>query len=344
MYMKKSLLLTGLAAVLVLPACNKTLSPETLPAEPIRLVVDVAGDDPGATKSTANPSTGESKVNDLQIFVFNGDHLDGYGHSTNALTATVSCTAGSRDIYAVVNGGDLAAVSSKTALLAQVASLSANLANFAMIGNKTETLKKDGTVAIEVHRLAARVVLKGVKNALGNSTQAAAFKLKAVYLTNVAGDINLGEDAGYTVSHWYNQRGYQSGNNLGQATYDSVNKTVAANATYSTAHYLYAMPNAQAAAVGGPWTPRASKLVLRCEIAGQDYDYPITLPALQSNHSYEIDLVTITRPGNLDDGNEPDDSHPDDTDEEKPVVGFNQDFSITVKNWTVVKITDGTTI
>ena len=160
----------------------------------------------------------------------------------------------------------------------------------------------------------------------------------------MAGDINLGQSSTYTVSHWYNQRGYQSSNNLGAVTYDSVNQTIASGATNSTAHYFYAMPNNKAAAVGGPWTPRGSKLVIQCEIAGQLYDYPITLPDLQSNYSYEIDLVTITRPGNVDDGNEPDDSHPGDTDEEKPVVGFDQGFSITVKNWTVVKITDGTTI
>ena len=68
------------------------------------------------------------------------------------------------------------------------------------------------------------------------------------------------------------------------------------------------------------------------------YDYPITLPALESNKSYEISLVTITRPGNPDDGNEPDND--DDIDEEKPVVGFDQGFEITVNPWTVVTITE----
>lgn len=338
-----TVLSAGLAALGLLAACNKTQT-EAPAAEPLRLVVDVVDGTTRATGVVSNSAESEAKVNDLQVFVFNGNVLDGYGHSSNKTTATVSCTAGSRDIYAVVNGGDLTAISTKSELLSTVASLSTNIANFQMIGNTTKTLKQDSAIAIQVHRLAARVVLKGVKNALTNAAQAGSFSLKAVYLTNVAGDINWGESSTYAVSHWYNKRGYQASNNLSNLTYDSVNQAVASGASHTTAHYFYAMPNSAAAAVGGVWSPRATKLVIRCEIAGNLYDYPITLPALESNKSYEIELVTITRPGNLDDGTEPDDSHPDDTDEEKPVVGFDQNFSITVTNWTVVPVTEGTTI
>ena len=322
-------------------SCSKTGSPADIPAEKIRIVVDVEGSGaPGTrvTGVTSNSTSSEAKVNSLQIFVFNGEQLDGYGSSSGSLTATASCTAGTRDIWAVVNAPALTSVSSKSQLLATVSNLAAEISNFQMVGSKSETLQKDGNVKITVDRLAARVVLKGIKNALTNAAQAASFKVLSVYLTNVAGDVDFGHSSSYTVSKWYNRRGYQSANNLGSFTYDAVNKTIASGASNTEAHYFYSMPNANAAAVGGPWTPRAARLVIKAEIAGVVYDYPITLPALESNKSYEISLVTITRLGNPDDGNEPDND--DDIDEEKPVVGFDQGFEITVNPWTVVTITE----
>ena len=326
------LILLGSVLVASAMSCNKNDSPAARTAEKIRIVVDVEGSGtPGTrvTGVTSNSTSTEAKVNSLQIFVFNGEQLDGYGSSSGSLTATASCTAGTRDIWAVVNAPALTSVSSKSQLLATVSNLAAEISNFQMIGSKSETLQKDGNVKITVDRLAARVVLKGIKNALTNAAQAASFKVLSVYLTNVAGDVDFGHSSSYTVSKWYNRRGYQSANNLGNFTYDSVNKTIASGATDSQAH---------AAAVGGPWSPRAARLVIKAEIAGVVYDYPITLPALESNKSYEISLVTITRLGNPDDGNEPDND--DDIDEEKPVVGFDQGFEITVNPWTVVTITE----
>jgi len=335
------LVLLGAVLLGTAVSCNKTGSPADIPAEKIRIVVDVEGSGtPGTrvTGVTSNSSSSEAKVNSLQIFVFNGEQLDGYGSSSGSLTATVSCTAGTRDIWAVVNAPALASVSTKTQLLATVSDLAAEISNFQMIGSKSETLRKDGNVRITVNRLAARVVLKGIKNALANAAQAASFKVLSVYLTNVAGDVDLGHSSSYTVSKWYNRRGYQSANNLGSFTYDTVNKAIASGDSDTEAHYFYSMPNANATAVGGPWTPRAARLVIKAEIAGVVYDYPITLPALESNKSYEISLVTITRPGNPDDGNEPGSN--DDIDEEKPVEGFDQGFEITVNPWTVVTVSE----
>ena len=335
------LILLGAVLLGAAVSCSKAGSPADFPAEKIRIVVDVEGSGaPGTrvTGVTSNSTSSEAKVNSLQIFVFNGEQLDGYGSSSGSLTATASCTAGTRDIWAVVNAPALTSVSSKSQLLATVSDLAAEISNFQMVGSKSETLQKDGNVKITVDRLAARVVLKGIKNALTNAAQAASFKVLSVYLTNVAGDVDFGHSSSYTVSKWYNRRGYQSANNLGSFTYDAVNKTVDSGASDTEAHYFYSMPNANAAAVGGPWTPRSARLVIKAEIAGTVYDYPITLPALESNKSYEISLVTITRLGNPDDGNEPNSN--DDIDEEKPVVGFEQGFEITVNPWTVVTITE----
>ena len=346
--MKRSVLLTfGAAALLSLAACNKDAARSDVAGvpegSPLRLVVGVEGSmGTRATGITSNDESTEAKVNSLQVLVFNGDNLDGYGSSVGSKIATVSCTSGSRDIYAVVNAPSLASITTKTALLATVSELANEVSNFQMIGHKTETLQVDGNVEIGVDRLAARVVIRGIKNALESAAQAADFKLLSVYLTNVAGDVDLGKASDYEVSKWYNRRGYESSNSLGNFDYDAVNETVAAGATNSTVHFFYSMPNAAADVVGIPagetgYTARRARLVIKAEIAGAVYNYPILLPVLESNKSYEINLVNLTRVGNLDDGNhDPDD--PDDDDEEKPIVGFEQGFEITVNPWTVVLV------
>lgn len=331
--MKKSFILLSIAAIAALASCNKPASngePVLPSAERISINVGVRG--LGQTKATgvvSNSTDSEAKVNNLQIFVFNGNDRDGYASVNNALSATVECSAGSRDIYAIVNAQNLSAVTSKSALLASVAVLDDEIANFIMEGHTTQTLKIDAGVTIDVNRLASRIVLKGIKNDLNNEAQANAFHLDAVYLVNVAGDVDFGQASTYAVSSWYNKMGYESANNLGNFTYDAIDSDLANDATYSTAHYLYAMPNANDAAVGGTWSARRSILVVHATVAGAGMAYPIVLPVLQSNKSYEINLLTLTRPGNPD-------SDPDC--EEKPIVGIDQNFTINVVDWTTVLV------
>ncbi len=332
--------LSAFALLSVAASCNKTSDaegPAVEASKPIRVVVGVeSGSQTKATGITSNSESTEAKVNSLQVFIFHGEEKDGYAGPVAGKTLAVTCTAGMRDIYAVVNGPNLSNVTTKSAFLATVSNLANEITNFQMIGYKSEDLQEGGSVTVNVDRFAARVVIKGIKNALTNSSQANNFRIVSVYLTNVAGDINFGRDANYAVSTWYNKRGYQAANNLGDFTYDVVNAGVSAGATNSAAHYFYAYPNANAEAVGGPWTPRASRLVVKCSINGVVYNYPILLPALESNKSYEIELLTITRTGNPDDGNEPNDDN--DIDEEEPIEGLEKNFEIVVNPWTTVLI------
>ena len=342
--MKKiSVMLAGLA--LIAASCNKNASSPSGESHPIRLVVRATGGgETRATGVTSNSEASEAKVNTLQVLVFNGNALDGYGSSTGSKTATVACTSGSRDIYALVNAPSMASVTSKGALLSSVANLSAEIDNFQMIGSTTETLQSDGSVSIHVGRLAARVVLKAIRNAHANTALSSQLRIESVYLTNAVGDVDYGMSPGYIPSVWYNRRGFETSNNLGAFTYDSVNETIAPNGTSTTAHYFYTMPNGFPGAAGlaegeTAFTPRAARLVVRAVIAGKLYNYPILLPTLESNKSYEINLLSITKNGNPDDGShDPDD--PDDTDEEDPVTGFEQGFQITVNDWTVVLVGD----
>ena len=339
---------------LLAASCDKSQGPST-PETSAKVNLSVGITAPGTrvTGITAqtgrNDSSDEAKVNTLQVFVFNGDVLDGYGTSSGSMEATVSCTSGTRDIYAVANApSTLNAITSKTALLSAVSTLKENTGHFEMIGNKTETLQADGKVTIPVSRLAARLVIRKVTNGIGNDAQANDFKLESIYITNATGDVDYGKSSGYSPVTWYNRRGYESSHNLGTFTYDAIpsaQQKIAKGASHSTAHFFYSMPNGYPAKVGlaageTAFTPRAVRMVIRVRIAGTLYDYPILFPAIESNKSYEIDEVTITRAGNMDNGHhDPDD--PDDNDEEKPIVGFEQGFKITVDDWTVVPVEGG---
>jgi len=343
-----------LALALAAVSCSKGRNPSmTEPAEKVNLSVGVIAPGTRVTGITAqtgrNDSSDEAKVNTLQVFVFNGDVLDGYGTSSGSMEAAVSCTAGSRDIYAVINApASLNAITSKTALLSAVSNLTESAANFEMIGNKTETLQADGKVTVPVSRLAARLVIRKITNDIGNTAQANDFKLESIYITNATGDVDYGKSSGYSPVTWFNRRGYEPDHNLGAFTYDAIpsaQQKIAKGASHNKAHYFYSMPNGFAGKVGlasgeTAFTPRAVRMVIRVRIAGTLYNYPILFPALESNKSYEIDEVTITRAGNMDDGHhDPDD--PDDNDEEKPIVGFEQGFKITVNDWTVVPVEGG---
>lgn len=325
------------------------------PAEEICVSVGISA--PGLTRATGvtaqdgrNDSADEAAVNTLDVFVFNGDVLDGHA-SASSQEVTVRCTAGVRQIYAVVNNSSVAGITRLSDLLAAESVLEVSgdsPSGFQMIGHVGATLQAEGRVTVPVDRFAARVVIRKITNGIDNDAQASSFVLKSVYLTNATGKAVFGGGE-VTDQLWYNRRGYEASNNLGSYTCDEIavaDGTVAKGESYGTAHFFYTMPNGFEAKVGladgeTAFTPRAVRLLVRAEIDGVLYDYPIAITGIQSNRSYEINELVITRPGNTDDGRH-DPNVPDDDDEERPIVGFDQGFTVTVNDWTVELVNGGT--
>ena len=319
--MKKSIFAFA-AALAALVACNKNdvapMQPqnqETL--EPCELTVGICG---AMTKATAVSADNEAKVNNLQVFVFRGDDLDAYASVDNAQELTLSCTAGDRVVYALVNAPDYSAVPGKAALLAKVSELSANsLTNFEMVGSKSVTLPQSEKVSIDVNRIASRVVLKKITRSFtSEALQALNFKVDAIYLINVAG--NTSYDLSAAPAKWYNVA--ENKDELASLLYDAPASLITNGQSYSTAHTFYAYPNDLAT--------NTTRLVIETTLGETKYYYPINLPEMAANKSYEIEEVKITRPGS---------DNPDD-----PVSFADATFSINVIDWTVVPVTEGTTI
>lgn len=318
----KKLIFAFAAALAALVACNKN---EATPMQPQRqeslvpceLTVGISG---AMTKATAVTTENEAKVNNLQIFVFRGDDLDAYASVDNAKELTLSCTAGERVVYALVNAPDYSAVPGKAALLAKVSELSANsLTNFEMVGSKSVTLPQTGTVSIDVNRIASRVVLKKItRNFTSAALQALDFTVDAIYLVNVAG--NTSYDLTAAPATWYNVA--ENKGELGSLLVDTPAYPIAQGQAYDTAHTFYAYPNDLAV--------NTTRIVIETTLGTSKYYYPINLPEMAANKSYEIAEVVLTRPGS---------DNPD-----EPVSFADATFSINVIDWTVVPVTEGTTI
>ena len=319
--MKKSIFAFA-AALAALVACNKNdvapMQPQNQESlVPCELTVGICG---AMTKATAVSADNEAKVNNLQVFVFRGDDLDAYASVDNAQELTLSCTAGDRVVYALVNAPDYSAVPGKAALLAKVSELSANsLSNFEMVGSKNVTLPQSEKVSIDVNRIASRVVLKKITRSFtSEALQALNFKVDAIYLINVAG--NTSYDLSAAPAKWYNVA--ENKNELASLLYDAPASLITNGQSYSTAHTFYAYPNDLAT--------NTTRLVIETTLGETKYYYPINLPEMAANKSYEIEEVKITRPGS---------DNPD-----EPVSFADATFSINVIDWTVVPVTEGTTI
>jgi hypothetical protein len=338
----KRILFSFAVAAAALTACNKEAPVhQGQSTDKVELSVGIDGISTRAT-GIMGDATDEAKVQNIHVFVFNGEIVDGYGTATDgSTTLTIGCTAGSREIYAVVNASaadDLANVTSKTQFLAKSSELAEDVDMFEMIGKKTVDTKVQSSVTVEVDRFAARVVVRKVTNALTSpALKNQTFELVSMHLTNATGDINYGKTVDPTV--WYNKMGVKTG--LGSYTDDAIGEEIAPAASYGTAHYFYSYPNGyDVASDYATWSERRSILVLKVKIGTTLYDYPIVLPAFAANNSYEIDEIKITRPGNVDDGKDETNGGSNE-DEQVPVEGADCQFTITVNPWNVVLDIDG---
>ena len=328
---KGFLMMAAVAAVFGTMSCKKDNVPSMnhgnanpVDGERTELTVGVAT---GMTKSTTITADDEVKVNNLQVFVFRGDALDAYGVADNASTVTVSCTKGNREVYAVVNAPDLKGIATKTDLLAAKSALSDNdESNFVMIGKTNADLPSELPVNVEVDRIVSKVVLKTVNRAFTSAALAALnFSIDEIFITNVAGDVNYGLTD--NPVDWYNKMDYNS--EMAMFTHDAPAASVVNEEAYSTQHTFYCYPNKAADSDATSWSPRRTRLVLKTTLGTDTYYYPVTLPELENNKSYELEL-TITRPGS---------DSPD-----NPVSFADCTFSISVKPWTVITVSDGVEI
>ena len=327
--------LLATAVLLASAACEKIDSePARLPAlegEDCSLVVHFA--DNAATKVVGETSSGESMIQNVQIFVFRSDGggiLDacvsagfdralGYDSlNDSGFSLNLTCTTGEREIWAVVNAAadftSDASVGSRDELLAKTTALSENAPDrLFMIGSVEKTLSAgSSTVEIAVKRVCASVVLESVTNLMEAEVyrNPGSFRIKDVYLLNVPARTDYGLNTASTAlseTDWYARLGKETDAAKSELILDTSSpKVLDYGESDDTRHSFYSYPNSCMPSTEDSWCPRATLLVLEAEfdVDGNTYGcyYPVTLfdeaegSGLESNRQYRVSL-TIRRPG-----------------------------------------------
>ena len=188
-----------------------------------------------------------------------------------------------------------------------------------MAGRVSATLPNDVSVNVKVNRIVSRVCINSISTAFtSDGYSKLPFSIKSIYMINVAGDTDYGMSA--APKTWHNMAGHKD-KSLDALLHAEVNKTIAAGSRLQAGQYFYVYPNpvTEENAEGSSGTSLLTKLVVEASLDGHTCYYTISLPGLQSNKTYTISSLTITRPGS------------DNPDEE--ITSGECPFSIEVEDW-----------
>ena len=341
--MKKTLFIMAAIAAMAC-SCDKNSDCEPCQEAGTKATLNVSLDfeDEPQTRATSyvTAQTYETKVNDVQVLVFDSTGaLNAYVDAdTKTSGISISTTAGSKTVWAVVNGPNLSSITTLSALQSTAVDLGANstteTTGFVMAGSTTCTVGSSAaTASVAVKRLVARVALQKINNSLPRSY--GALTVNNVTLINVAGNQNLAGTA--SVSTWYNKMGRKDGATAtGQIidgstyvashstlTFKSVGSSVAngASLTPTTPYLFYCYPNSTTTDATGwssSFSARKTRLVVAATIGGTKYYYPVVIDTPARNTAYTVEL-TITGLGS--------------TDPDKPVQKGSITASVTVEGW-----------
>ena len=285
------------AAMSVFAGCTKeNVDSQYVSGETVPVSISVSG--PIVTRAT--DTDGEDSVSSLQVFIFRPDGvLEAYS-KTIGNTAKADCTVGSKDIIAVVNAPEIPGVKTKSALESKVSYLKDNAPkSFVMYGSKSETVSSaSGTVTIPVTRLVSRISIKKITNRLELSQyESSKFLVKKIYIVNAAGDrLYTGS---YAPTLWHNRGKCESQGDLPSllSSGELGDVTIQHGKSYETPHYFYCYPNPTEEDSSSSASPAYTRLVVEVSIDGKIYYYPVSIKGVQSNYTYNISELIITRLG-----------------------------------------------
>lgn len=293
--MKTTLFFSAALTALALLSCER----EHVNAEnkPVEVNVTILGTTP--TRSTSVTYANESKVENLQVYVFNDGKLEDYKDAGAAMTVQLTATSGQRTVWALVNAPSLQNVMTESELEAKVSHLADNAPNaFVMAGSTSQELKDGLTVPITVKRIVSRVSINKISTEFQYALASESLSIDGIYLINVAGDNTLSVTG--TPGTWVNQLNHND-SNYDVLLYDKVTTTVDNNHAYEKEHVFYPYPNpTDKDSYESEWSPRHTILVVEVTFQEKKGYYPVVLPVLERNKTYVIDEMIIRhRPGNV---------------------------------------------
>ena len=315
--MKNVFIIVAASALAAVGCAKENVCQEPVGSKTVSVDISV----PVAMMTKVTDLSDEAKVNTLQIFLFRENGvLEGY-KSVTAANASFDCSTGTKDIAAVVNAPEIKDVKTFQALKEKISDLKDNsVGAFVMYGTKRQQISEAATsVSIDVSRLVSRVSITQITNSFElEQYRQSKFELKRIYLVNVAGNKEYGGTA--EATSWYNKGKLdEQGEALHLISTGNIeNSELNYSSVYKTAHYFYCYPNSATEENAQSMRQSPTRLVVELAIDGAVYYYPVTIPDIDSNHSYNVKL-NIKRLGSL---------APD-----IPVEFETAGFTINVKDW-----------
>lgn len=314
-------IITVLAAATIAAgnSCRKTAMTDfENPERKIDISVNISSGSQAVQSKATISEENEKAIQNVQVLVFRTDGcLDAYTSSDTGSEIRVNCTAGKRHIYALVNAKNVSGIAKLDEFMALRSGLEDNsLENFVMFGSLSDvSLESGSSIGLEVERLAARVSIHNISVRFSSEAyRSSEFKIKSIYMINVAGDIDLGRKT--VPQTWHNPEKYIPGN-ADELLYENITDgIVAEEKPYDKVSGFYVYPNAGRTDFAGV---KVTRLVVETELDGKIYYYPISIPDIESNRKYEITRLTITRPGS--------------TNPDIPVTSLECSFNISITDW-----------
>ena len=272
------------------------------------------------TKVTA--AADETSISNYQVFVYDAsDHLEAYVNQ-NSSSISLECTVGTKTVVVLCNAPAIEEVTTLSDMMKLKSSLSDNeIGSFVMSGRVSSVITTSSTgVTVPVSRLVSKVRLSKLETEFEiPQYQSMPFKVSSVYLINVPADkyyITTG-----SVTEWYNKTKYDSSDENSLLFDNMGDLLVTSSASYDKKNTFYCYPNPESNDnFSSTWSPRHTRLVVEALLGDTRYYYPVTLPEIESNKIYDVNLK-ITRPGS---------SLPD-IEVDKFAVGF----TVQVKDWEI---------
>lgn len=345
----------AILAILTGTSCNKNVGTPVVNQKAEKALICLNIDaDLVTTKANIEDTADEAKLNSIQVFVFNEKNdVDAYKLATaeeiTAKRVVLEGTVGKREVYVIANAPadrHLENITNKANLEAAVSELTRdNTSSSFVMGGKlsAQNVTASFSQTVKVDRYAARVKIHKITRSFTNPALGALdFKIVRIFLSDVNETVryDFGDAPQYKwLNSYWNNNGAMSVSNKFVYKKLPTAQPLANNNSYNVPTDLtsfYAYPNRNAARVpaSGTATGEQTKLVVHCLIGGEDYYYPVPLGrAVESNRSYEINELVITRLGNA--GNDDDVVNEE---EVEPIIPSNMSFTISVNDWNGVPL------
>ena len=281
---------------MVAAACERdtcSLCPETPELRHVQLVLSGPA---VRTRASSVTEEQESAVTECSLFVYSRDGRLVNKYDSKSGLFDFYLTDETYDFVAVANKPQLPSSHTRDELFAQPTQLAENaVGHFVMAGSLPDhVIQSDEKITIGVRRVVSKVTYR-IRTAFTGTLATKPFRIEEIYLTNVAGENNLGLTAPPDASgRWYHpmNRSGVNGGTVDDLLYGKIDAAMAAVDSIWSGHTFYLYPNASPDSHDKEnWSARCTRFVVKATLDGTTTYYPVTIPVAGSNKHYNIDLT-----------------------------------------------------